>query len=135
MSGTAYSVIDGLSISNENYKEAVNLLLSRFGSKQVVESSFMNTLRRLPAVKSLEDIKILRFLYDKTEAVVRSLKGIGTEPGCFGTFIIPFLMAKLPEEPRISWLEISKIMKARGNWKIFTFIRKGGATKRKMRGC
>ncbi len=94
LSGAAYAVIDGLSISNENYKEAVELLLSRFGSKQVIESSFMNTLRRLPAVKSLEDIKSLRFLYDKTEAVVRSLKGIGTEPGSYGTFITPLLMPK-----------------------------------------
>ena len=101
LSGAAYAVIDGLSISNENYKEAVELLLSRFGSKQVIESSFMNTLRKLPAVKSLDDIKSLRLLYDKTEAVVRSLKGIRTEPGSYGTFITPLLMAKLPEELRI----------------------------------
>ena len=79
----------------------MELLLSHFGSNQVVESSFMNTLRRLPAVKSLDDIKSLRFLYDKTEAVVTSLKGIGTEPGSYGTFITPLLIAKLPEELRI----------------------------------
>ena len=37
LSGAAYAAVDGLSISNENYKEAVELLLARFGSKQVIE--------------------------------------------------------------------------------------------------
>ena len=40
-------------------------------------------------------------MYDKTEAVVGSLKGIGTEPGSSGTFVTPLLMAKLPEELQI----------------------------------
>ena len=119
LSGAAYAAVDGLSISNENYKEAVKLLLAQFGSKQVIKSSFMHTLRRLPAVKSLEDIKGLRLLYDETEAVVRSLKGIGTEPGSYGTFITPLLMAKLPEELRILIARSLDTHEDHGSWKTF----------------
>ena len=70
-------------------------------------------------MKSLEDIKGLRLLYDKTEAVVRSLKGIGTEPGSYGTFITPLLMAKLPEELRILIARSLDTHEDHGSWKTF----------------
>ena len=108
LGGIAFSAIDGLAVSNDNYKDAVEVLKSRFGSKQVIISSFMNTLMKLPVVKSADDTKSLRYLYDKTEAVVRSLKGIGTDPSSYGIFVTPVLMAKLPEEFR---LQISRKLK------------------------
>ena len=64
----------------------------------MVVSSFMNTLMKLPIVKSIEDINNLRILYDMTEAAVRISDSIGTEPAGYGTFITPILMAKSLEE-------------------------------------
>ena len=80
----------------------MNILQKRFGSKQVIISNFMNTIMKLPIVSSFEDLKSLRSLYDKTETVVRGLRSIGTEPSSYGTFITPVLMAKIPEELRVT---------------------------------
>ena len=102
LGGAAYTAIEGLPISNGNYKEVVNILQKRFGSKQVIISNFMNTIMKLPIVSSFEDLKSLRSLYDKTETVVRGLRSIGTEPSSYGTFITPVLMAKIPEELRVT---------------------------------
>lgn len=101
MEGSAISAISGLPLTSANYKEAVDLLKERFGDKQVVISKHMEILMQLPVVNDDNDLKKLRQLYDKTEATVRSLNGIGISPDTYGTFLTPAIMAKIPKDLRL----------------------------------
>ena len=57
LGGAAYTAIEGLQISNGNYKEAVDILHKRFGSKQVIISNFMSTIIKLPIVSSFQRLE------------------------------------------------------------------------------
>ena len=76
MIGEAANAIFGLSLTNDNYGEAINSLKDRFGSKQIIISSHMNSLLILPMVKE-NDLQQLRSFYDEVEMNVRSLVTLG----------------------------------------------------------
>ena len=99
--GSAAEAISGFQLTKANYKEAVKLLESRFANKQVVVSKHMEKLMELPEISRSEDVLILRQLYDQVEATVRSLGGIGVNSDSYGTFLIPIIMGKLPQEIRL----------------------------------
>ena len=48
LTGVAAQTLTGLQISNDSYDEAIELLEKRFGNKQVIITSFMDSLRELP---------------------------------------------------------------------------------------
>ena len=56
---------------------------------------------QLPKVRDGSDLKQLRQLLDRTEAAVRSLKGIGISTETYGTFLTPVIMGKIPQELRL----------------------------------
>ena len=83
------------------YNHAVDLLLKRFGSKQVIISKHLAMLMQLPKLNNSSDLKQLRQLLDKTEAAIRSLQGIGVSSETYGTFLTPVIIAKIPQELRL----------------------------------
>ena len=99
--GTAAETISGLPLSRSNYNHAVDLLMKRFGSKQVIISKHIEMLMQLPKMNNSSDLKQLRQLLDKTEGAIRSLQGIGVSSETYGTFLTPVLMAKMPQELRV----------------------------------
>ena len=101
LDGPAKDVVAGLTRTNRNYKEAIDLLHERFGTKQQIISMHVDSLYRLPAVKAASDVAGLRALFDKTEVIVRSLGTVGIDTKFYGIFLIHTLMGKLPEEFRI----------------------------------
>ena len=48
---TAAETISGLQLTSSNYKQAIKLLTDCFASKQLIVSSYMNTLFKLSAVE------------------------------------------------------------------------------------
>ena len=101
LEGPALAAITGLSLTDSNYKVAVDILEERFGNKQLVISSHMEALLQLPAATSVNDIKKIRAIYDRVEANVRGLESIGIAPDTFGSLLVPVMMNKLPEELRL----------------------------------
>ena len=99
--GTAAETISGLPLSGSNYNHAVDLLMKRFGSKQVIISKHIEMLMQLPKLNNSSDLKQLRQLLDKTEAAIGSLQGIGVSSETYGTFLTPVIMAKIPQELRL----------------------------------
>ena len=75
--GTAADTISGLTLTNENYKRALDLLRERFENKQIIIS---HSLLKLPSISSSTDLQSLRKLHDQTETAVRSLKSVNIEP-------------------------------------------------------
>ena len=108
--------IEGIMLSNENYKEARDLLSERYGNPQLITSSHMNKLIKIEKVTSVHNIKELRNLHDKVESHVRSLVAIGINSEHYGALLIQIILDKLPD------LVISRKL-GKENWKIEEFMK------------
>ena len=102
LTGIAQSVVTGLALTSANYEKAVELLKRRFGNRQVVISSHMEALTKIPKVASTSEVKRLRSLYDTVESHVRGLESMEISSEMYGCFLTPIIMQKLPEEFRIA---------------------------------
>ena len=96
--GDALRLVTGLSLTEENYKEALEILEQRYGNEQTIVNSHMSELVSLVPVTSINATKRLRDLHDKVEANLRSLKSIGVDSKMYGCLLVPILKTKLPPE-------------------------------------
>ena len=101
LEGEAASVIRGIPLTSKNYTEAVALLDSRYGNKQVLISAHMDKLLSLPAVKSNSNTKKLRDLHDEIEVNVRCLKNLDVASSTYGPMLINIVMNKLPNDVKL----------------------------------
>ena len=101
LEGTAVSAIAGLSLTEETYDSAVELLNDRFGKSQVIISSDMDSALNLEPVVNAADIKGVRQLYDEMEIHIRSLQSLGVSSESYGTLLVPVILNKTPEELRL----------------------------------
>ena len=69
LEGPALAAITGLSLTDSNYKVAIEILEQWFGNKQLVVSSHMEALLQLLAATSVTDIKGIRAIYDRVQGV------------------------------------------------------------------
>ena len=60
LEGPAAATITGLALTKENYKSAVDLLCKKYGNKQVIISSHMDSLSKLLRVTLASNIKRVR---------------------------------------------------------------------------
>ena len=101
LEGPAAGAIRGLPLTAENYEAAKSILKKRFGQPQIIINAHMEGLVKLAAVTVDNDLKRLRFLYDRIEAHVRALQALGIDSGSYGKLLIPLLMEKLPSSMRL----------------------------------
>ena len=64
--GPAAASIKGLPLSSENYNSARKILEENYGNKQLIISSHMDNLLKLAVISSVNDVKGIRQMYDKT---------------------------------------------------------------------
>ena len=74
VTGKAESIIDGISLSNDNYKIALELLKDRYDNKQLQISSHMKSLLEIPEMNTVENVETLRSMYDNIETQIQSLE-------------------------------------------------------------
>ena len=101
VSNTALEAISGLTLTDANYDEAIDLLQKRFGNKQLIINKHMEQLLHVDGVASQNDTKGIRQLYDVIESNVRSLKSLGVSAESYGSLLSSVLMSKLPSELRL----------------------------------
>ena len=94
--GPATAAIRGLPLTSENYNSARKILEERHGNKQLIISSHMDNLLKLLVVRSVNDVKGIRQLYDRTEINIRGLQGLGEEAQQYGSLLVPVLLSKVP---------------------------------------
>ena len=80
--------IRGLTSSSENYARAVDILHDRYGNKQILISSQMDVLVKLPRVASMSDIPNLRKIFNSLETSVRNLTDLNVEMNSYETLLI-----------------------------------------------
>ena len=100
LEGEAQNTISGLSFTDNNYNEALNILKNRFENNQVIISAHMNTLVKRPSVNN-EVVKALQKFYDDVESHVRSLSTLGIEMENYGALISTLILEKLPPEIKL----------------------------------
>ena len=98
----ALKCIDGLSLTNDNYDKAMELLKKRFGNSQMIISSHMNQLLKTRKIDSDRDLRAIRNFYDEIESHVRSLSSLGIHGDNFGSLLAPIIMERLPHEFRLT---------------------------------
>ena len=102
----ASDAILGISLTSENYDEAVAILKSRYGDPQIVIQTNMNVLLSLPDVESSSDIRLLRKMLNVVETTSRNLRPHNIDSNNhYGPILISVIMKKIPEEFR---LELSR---------------------------
>ena len=99
--GPAAAAIKGLPLISENYTSAREILEQRYGNKQLIISSHMDNLLKLPVVSFVNNVKGIRQLYDKTEIHIRCLQALGVEAEQYGSLLVPVLLSKVPQELRL----------------------------------
>jgi len=89
LTGTALKAIRGLGVSEPEYKEAKEILQSKFGAEQRKVQAYMDQIEKMPPLKS-NDVQSLKRFDDLVRiAVVKvQLEGHGGELGgrCFAWF-------------------------------------------------
>jgi len=109
LEGSPAGAIRGLPLTAENYGAAKDILKKRFGQPQIIINAHMEGVVKVAAVTVDNDLKRLRFLYDRIKAHVRALQALGIQCESYGELSVPFLMEKLPPSMRlIIWRAIDR---------------------------
>ncbi|XP_074653606.1 uncharacterized protein LOC141907762 [Tubulanus polymorphus] len=92
--GEAKGCIDGLPLTEENYRTAIKLLKQRFGQSQKIEQGYLRALLEISPPSN--DHVSLRHFYDQTESYIRHLESVGRSPSSYGSLLVPIMLEKLP---------------------------------------
>ena len=98
---TASEAIAGLAITNANYEEAITILKTRFGNKQMIVNKHTDDLINMAPVYSNHDLRGMRQLYDLVEVHVRGLKALGVPSESYDSLLSSVLMNKVSQEVRL----------------------------------
>ena len=93
----ALATISSLTLNYENYKEALDILIDRYGNPQALISAHMETVK-INKVKNMENLEALRKLYNDIQNFIRNLKSLRIESSTYGYLLIPLLKEKIPDE-------------------------------------
>ncbi|XP_065665735.1 uncharacterized protein LOC136087157 [Hydra vulgaris] len=96
LSGRAQKLIEGLTLSEGNYREAIQLLKDRFGNTQSLIAAHMDDFRKINPVRNLKEVKQLRQMYDKFEINIRNLKDLNVETCTYGSLLIAIISERIP---------------------------------------
>ena len=88
LKGEALRCIQGLSMTNENYKGAWELLTKRYGRKNLVVNSIMRHITVLKPCGD-NDTKSLRALLDKVSSSIRALGALNVPLESYGALLAP----------------------------------------------
>lgn len=96
LKGSALKSVEGLAITPENYDTAIDILLSRFGKKNILINTHMNSLLQIPPLKNARDPISFRRFFDQVQTEIRSLESLGINSDTFGSLLTPMLIKLLP---------------------------------------
>ena len=103
--GSAWTVIDGLSRSGDQYDEAVDCLKARYNRPRLIHRAHVSTIMDTPPLKDSSG-KELRRLHDTIQQHLRALKTMKTEPD--PSFITSVIELKLDATTLFEWQKHSQ---------------------------
>jgi hypothetical protein len=97
LTGEAARTIVGLSLTSENYNNAMELLKERYGQKHKIVAAYMKALWGLPSpTGNCRNLSGLRNFYDALESYVHGLNALGKYKNSYGDLIVPIVLEILP---------------------------------------
>ena len=105
LEGEAARVLDGLIVSSENYKVACELLMERFGQKDLVTFAHVQALMKLQTKNEGHKLNLseLRELQEKLNCHIRSLESLDVTADRYGVILTPMILSCLPYNIRLEW--------------------------------
>ena len=117
LSGQAEKCIDNLTLTNDNYSEALKLLKERFGNTQLIINAHVSQLMKTSVVEEGNAPRLCNFL-DTVESHVRALSNQEVNKEHFGAMLIPVIQDRLPYNIRV---ELNCKM-GKDNWKLDDYL-------------
>ncbi|XP_064466520.1 uncharacterized protein LOC135377780 [Ornithodoros turicata] len=103
LTGKAMTVIKRLSLSEENYSIAIDLLKDRFGKKSLIIDEPMTRFLNLPKVSDSSQVTKLRELYDEVRTGIRCLEALGMAHSSYGVLLLSVLRKAVPADINLEY--------------------------------
>ena len=87
----ALETISGLTLSSQNYSEAIDLLKNRYGNPQTLINSYMEQFVNLETVTKTNDVIRLRKVFNKVENSMRNLRSLAVDSDNYEKLLVPVL--------------------------------------------
>ena len=117
--GQAKQLIDGLTITDGNYKYALEILEETYGNKEVLINNHVSKLISLTKYDE-NDNSSLRNLYNKINKHVRELESLGITADMYSVFLVPIVLSKLNEHLIHEWTKT----KMKGIQNLIKFLKR-----------
>ena len=115
--GQVERCIEGFLLTNDNYREALNLLKERFGNTQLIINTHLSQLMK-PGIVEEGNVSKLRNFFNTAESHTRTLSNQGVNKEHFGAILIPVIEQRIPYNVRV---ELSR-KRGKDNWKLKRFL-------------
>ena len=99
-------VIEGIPVSEEGYRAAVDVLIRRYARDDVRRDMLLKQLLELPGVSKNDNLTAMHSLIDQLTARVRGLEALGVTSDSFSSILLPVVKEKLPEAWRLEWARV-----------------------------
>ena len=104
LEGEAKVVVQGLTVTGENYAIALRLLEERYGREEQVRFAHIQALLNLPQMpKGQKNVSALWSWRDSLLSHTRSLEVLGIKGETYGVFLTPIILSRLPNDVRMEW--------------------------------
>ena len=101
LTGEALASINGLTVTDDSYSVAKEILTKRYGRKERIIFSHIQTLLSLQV--DCRKSNGLWSLYDSLQSHVRCLESLGVSGDTYGVILTPLILSRLPQEIRMEW--------------------------------
>ena len=102
LEGEAKQSIQGLSLTSQHYQSARQILTDRFGRKERIIFTHIQTLLNMPEMNKCS-VSNLWKLNDDLQSHTRSLEALGICGTQYGVILTPLILSRLPQEVRLEW--------------------------------
>ena len=100
--GEASKAIEGLSLTNANYSEALEILKTRFGRKHMIVRAHVKCLLAMDKLPQCQPTTLRKFL-NEIEIHIRGLKTLGVTADSYGCILMQIILSKLPNSVCLEW--------------------------------
>ncbi len=98
LDGEALLTIAGLPLTSGNYREAMELLVDRYGQPHKIIETYMKALWEAECPSETN----LKMFHDQTESYIRGLRALGKDESSYGDLLTPIVFGKLPQKIKSS---------------------------------
>jgi len=114
-------LVDGISITAENYETVKNILIAKYGDKNRIIQAHLDFLENIPPIKNPTPTA-LNETFIECNRRLQALKALGEEISAYGRILVPKVLRAFPEDECRRWIifakhneisesDISKLMK------------------------